>query len=944
MALIHFAITLFVSAFILFLVQPLIGKLILPKLGGTPQVWNTCMVFFQMVLLLGYGYTHFVSTRLKPRAQVILHSLVMLSPFLVFFVFPFWEYEPLHIRNYIKAWIPNFGGNPIFATLLLLATVIGLPFFVVSTTAPLLQKWFGFTGHEAAKDPYFLYGASNLGSMLSLLVYPALIEPFSVLNTQAVLWMAGYAVLAALVVVAVVMVWKPTGEADAQKVEAERPEISTQPVSGEVLAGAIQAKPTSPKSMGPTESAPVRSIETVDLWRRLRWVALAAVPSSMMLGITSHITTDLSPIPLFWLIPLAFYLLSFILVFARWPFVWVEKPHSIMLLLQPLAIALMILFDMVHHNGSTHFESPWPVITFNLLGFVLTVMVCHGELAKDRPSVRYLTDFYLMMSVGGVVGGMLNALIGPLFPVVFELNFAIIAACLLRPNLPFGNWLDSLFASFADKTPEAPVKAGKGHKAQAVNIAKPTAPTPGLGYGLDVAVGIFVFAMAFVVNLLFSRSVGQTTLIVAYFITFLVALAFFARGLRFGLAIAGIILAFEMYTYSQDSGSTLHRSRSYFGVIKVKQAPEQVEGELYRYTTLIHGHINHGMNYQKNDDPAKDFSRLATTYYHRKGPAGIVMEKFNWFKDPNSNNTYWADARMPAGLAAQGAFGALGTGILPFGDLVEAWTEPPYATIGLGTGTMASYGRPFQHVHFYEIDDQIRRLSLPEKGRGSVYFTYLQDAMDRGAEVQVLMGDARQRMAQPYYNYHEAETKPRERPNGGPEKFYHMMVVDAFSSDAIPAHLLTKEAFEMYFQHLTNDGILCVHTSNRYVDLPRVVADVAEACGFVATVGKDSAPKASENDPKDKGHFTSEWVMVARKPTKDSQTKTTEREYLKHLTEPAGYKEALRKNAARDPRFGGSRGAYWSAPATHSGKYLWTDDYYNLLTILRIYIGNTRDD
>ena len=275
---------------------------------GTPQVWNTCMVFFQMVLLLGYGYTHFVSTRLKPRAQVILHLLVMLSPFVVFFVFPFWEYEPLHIRNYIKEWIPNFGGNPIFATLLLLAMVIGLPFFVVSTTAPLLQKWFGFTGHEAAKDPYFLYGASNLGSMLSLLVYPALIEPFSVpQHASRLLWMAGFAVLAALVVVAVVDGLEADRRSRAQKIEAERPEISTQPVSGEVLAGAIQAKPSSPNRMDPTESAPIRSIETVDLWRRLRWVALAAVPSSMMLGITSHITTDLSPIPLFWLIPLAFY-------------------------------------------------------------------------------------------------------------------------------------------------------------------------------------------------------------------------------------------------------------------------------------------------------------------------------------------------------------------------------------------------------------------------------------------------------------------------------------------------------------------------------------------------------------------------------------------------------------------------------------------------------------
>jgi hypothetical protein len=937
--LLHFAITLFVSAFILFLVQPLIGKLILPKLGGTPQVWNTCMVFFQMVLLLGYGYTHFVSTRLKPRTQVMLHSFVMLLPFVIFFLWPFWEYEPLGVKNYIKTWIPNFGGNPIFVTLLLLGMVIGIPFFVVSTTAPLLQKWFGFTGHEAAKDPYFLYGASNLGSMLSLLVYPALIEPFSFLNTQALIWMGGYTVLVALVIAAVIMIWKPTGAASAARVEAGRPEISTQPVSGEVLAAAIQSKPSPPRTSAPTESTPTRSIETVSGLRRLRWVALAAVPSSMMLGVTSHITTDLSPIPLFWLIPLAFYLLSFILVFARWPVVWVEKPHTFMLIMQPLAVALMIFFEMSHHLARGQSESPWPVISFNLIGFILTVMVCHGELAKDRPSVRYLTDFYLMMSVGGVVGGMLNALIAPLFPYVFELNLAIIAACFLRPNLPFGNWLDGLFTKLADNAP-APQHKGKGGKAAAVPSVAVTDATPGLSYGLDVAVGIFCFALAFLINIFYTRSgLMQVLMYGSGFLLVVALIGSVSRGLRFGLAIAAIIFAFELNLFWHDNQQTLHRSRSYFGVIKVKQSRDEEDGELY--TTLIHGHINHGANYSKRDEPGKDFSRLATTYYHRKGPAGIVMEKFNWSKDPNSNNTYHADARMPAGLIAQGAFGALGTGVLPFGDLVEAWTEPPYATIGLGTGTMASYARPFQHIHFYEIDDQIRRLSLPGKGRGATYFTYLQDALDRGAHVQVLMGDARQRMAQPYYNYYDAEKNPQERPNGGPEKFYHMMVVDAFSSDAIPAHLLTKEAFKMYFDHLTEDGILCVHTSNRYVDLPRVVADVAEEGGYVATVGKDSAPRAIAKDPREKGHFTSEWVMVARK-AKDAQKKINERDYLKHLTEPAGYKEAVRKEALRENRQA-STTPYWSPPRTHSGKYLWTDDYYNLLTILRLFVGG-RDD
>ncbi len=933
MALIHFALTLFVSAFILFLVQPLIGKLVLPKLGGTPQVWNTCMVFFQMVLLAGYGYTHFVSTKLKPRTQIVVHSIVLLLPFLVF------VFTPMY--STVKAWIPNLGGNPIVATLILLTTVVGLPFFVVSTTAPLLQKWFGFTGHEAAKDPYFLYGASNLGSMLSLLVYPIAIEPYSFLNTQTYLWMAGYAALVALVFVAVVMIWNSTGEAGAAKTEAERPEISPMPASGEVLAAAIQNKPSAPKKSLLPQTSATPQIESVDLWRRLRWIALAAVPSSMMLGVTSHITTDLSPVPLFWLIPLAIYLLSFILVFARWPFVWVETPHTLMLLLQPIGMVLMIVFDMIH------MDTVWPAISFNVIGFTLTTMVCHGELAKDRPSTRYLTDFYLMMSLGGVLGGIINALIGPLVPWVFEFNLAIIAACLLRPNLPFGNWLDALISRFADKTPDVSPK-GRGQKgAAAVNIAKPE-QTTGLSYGLDIGIGLVTFALAFLVNMLYNtRQPSSMTPVFMWTAGFFIVLALFAsfaRGLRFGLAIVGIIFAYEIYTMQAEADSIRYRTRSFFGVIRVKWGQDiaelaNKEKETYKYTTLIHGHINHGMNYEKNENnPEKDFSRLATTYYHRLGPAGIVMEKFNWFKDSASNNTYWADNRIPAGLVAQGAFGALGTSMLPLGQLIEAWTEPPIATIGLGTGTMASYGRPFQHVHFYEIDDQIRQLSLPEKGKGKVYFTYLQDAKDRGANVQVLMGDARQRMAQTYGNYHDAEVNPPKVPFGGPNNFYHMMVVDAFSSDAIPAHLLTKEAFEMYFKHLTQDGILCVHTSNRFVDLPRVVADVAQACDLVAVVGKDSAPKGVESDAREKGHFTSEWVMVARKARKDAQAKITERDYLKHLMEPSDYMAKARKDVQRD-RNKGMPKAYWTIPPIHEGKYLWTDDYYNLLTILRVYIG-----
>src|SRR5581483_9375911 len=211
---------------------------------------------------------------------------------------------------------------------------------------------------------------------------------------------------------------------------------------------------------------------------------------------------------------------------------------------------------------------------------------------------------------------------------------------------------------------------------------------------------------------------------------------------------------------------------------------------------------------------------------------------------------FHADARMPCSQVGAVA-ASLGVGNLPYANLVDLWSEPPIATVGLGTGTMASYGRPFQHVHFYEIDNQIRKLSLPEEG--DPFFNYLRQAEKRGCDVQVLMGDARLRMRLPYRNFHtdkaygpDADKVSKAEPPGGPEKFYQMMVVDAFSSDAIPAHLLTLEALEMYFQHLTDNGILCIHTSNRYVDLPKVAASIARRKGWHYIRGHDANPKPED--------------------------------------------------------------------------------------------------
>jgi hypothetical protein len=1024
LALYLYAATLFVSAFILFLVQPLVGKMILPKLGGTPQVWNTCCVFFQMVLLAGYAYTHFISTRLKLRQQLLLHSVMLILPLAVLFgpaLFGWPSFFNLYVSVDKGGWNPGHpGANPIPATLYVLFVVIGLPFLVVSTTAPLLQKWFAFTGHPASKDPYFLYGASNLGSLLALIAYPVILEPALNLDTQTYVWAGGYFALIATVLVCVSIVWLPsartitTGPALTDAVIPPAGEVPPEPgaeASTAVSAAVPQTtKPTGIRPgvkkgprFGPTgasraevEPALVaKSRDEIDIWRRLRWIALAAIPSSLMLGVTTHITTDLSPIPLFWVIPLALYLLTFILVFAKWPIVWTEAAHPYVLFAQPVCIVLMIMADMLPSTDVGVVGS----IFFNMLGFFATTLVCHGELAKDRPSTRYLTEFYLWMSVGGMVGGMFNALFAPLvFKTLAELGIAIFAACLIRPRMKDSGWTDELVAGLLEPAPEAPApgpRGAKGPRPQA-SIAKPGATSQmvlALDFILPGLVMLLSVALAFVVTdwvaalggLFLPRSASdeearRLQILLTFGLPLVIACFYYGRPLRFGLAIGAVMLIHSLFLSNRDSSE--YNDRSFFGIIAVKQSAQKMaDGTVVSYRQLIHGHINHGMNFiqpkeeQERGKPDKDYSRLATTYYHRLGPAGRVMELFNWFKDPREN-VYPADARMPAAIVGNLMGDLAGSATLPASSFTNLWSEPPFATIGLGTGTMASYGRPYQHVHYYEIDNHIRRLSLPGKsyytfeepeatkavgvGKNSApYFTYLDHAIRRGCDVQVLMGDARLRMALPYGSFakynnnlveytalNEAEQKKilalpeAERkkyveeypvPPGGPEDFYHMMVVDAFSSDAIPAHLITKEAIKMYFGRLSEQGILCVHTSNRFVSLPRVVAAVAAALNDELTPDEQArninyacirGHDVSPYEPAKIGHFTSEWVMVARKA-----------EYLQRVKDmkPKDYDEAARKKAAKQ---GSSAEPYWNTPVPNS-RYLWTDNYYTLWTVLR---------
>jgi hypothetical protein len=1005
-----YAVTLFISAFILFLVQPIVGKIILPKLGGTPQVWNTCMVFFQMVLLAGYAYTHNASTRLNLRQQLIAHAVLLVFPLIVLLPFPFafgtTEIVDGVVVNPTSLWgfLPDLGSNPIPSTLKILFLYVALPFLVVATTAPLLQKWFAHTGHPAAKDPYFLYGASNLGSMLSLIVYPALIEPFVSLQHQGWVYTFGYLGLTVFVLACAAMVWNskdPSLKLKELKPEPAAPAPPTPPVTPTEAQTAVTAsapppapaaassgvKPGQPAKHGkpgaqkPHDAPAIAASDELTASRRLRWVLLAAIPSSLMLGITTHITTDLSPIPLFWLIPLILYLGSFILVFARWPVVWTEQPHVIFLYAQPAFIWLMIMIDVWNFTQNTAYLVF--AIFAHVMGFFTTTMVCHGELAKDRASTKHLTEFYLWMSVGGMVGGMFNGLISP---VVFkwglwEFPLAIFAAVLVRPKMFDIGLLDNWIAGFFEGQAEAAPAHKPGHKGKhpSAPAARSVTANESLVQTLDYAWPIVILVLTAIMAMGLSGFIGNwgdsmfpssrsrsrseastvITTIIIFGIPLGLAAISFARPLRIGLGVGAVLLMYQVYTYRNDSGSVF-RDRSYFGAISVKESMARIEmgGKevaTFKYHQLIHGHINHGMNFVVPDkadrgDPVKDKSRLATTYYHREGPVGRVMEKYNWFSE-GMPNTFHADARLPASVVGT-LLGDSLSSAGPMGALVSAWSEPPICTVGLGTGTMASYGRPYQHVHFYEIDNQILRLSLvtqtseitggewknliPDgtkllpynvqykglkdgsKYEDRVYFNYLEQAIDRGCTVQVLMGDARLRMALPYKNHYK-KVEPGEMLGGGPDNFYHMMVVDAFSSDAIPAHLLTKQAFEMYFRKLTEEGILCVHTSNRFVDLPKVVAAVSSELGYSHLRGHDSIDSREAHDA---GHFTSEWVMVARKAA-----------YLEKLRDDKAFlnryiAEMRRNNPDRTPE------PYWGSTDIHR-RYLWTDDYYNLLSVVR---------
>jgi hypothetical protein len=785
-----FAATLFVSAFLLFLVQPMIAQMILPLLGGTPAVWNTCMVFFQAALLAGYAYTHSATTYMPVKRQTLVQGLLLILPFALFML-PF----------SIGEWTPTTEANPIWSVLYILLIVVGVPFFVVATSAPLLQRWFSSTGHPSSKDPYFLYGASNLGSMLALLCYPFVFQRTFELPEMARVWMIVYGLLILLVGACALVVWRaPLAAALPASLPTAESLPPPKPLPVAQAQQSVTRRPLRQRAKAPmvVTVPPITKDQDSELtWlRRLRWIGLAAAPSSLMLGVTTYMTTDIAAIPLLWIIPLTLYLLSFILVFARWPVLWTGTPHRIFVYLQPLALLTLGMIAF----GAWAMTTLWTIVA-HLGAFFACVMVCHGELAKDRPPPKHLTEFYLWMSVGGVLGGIFNCLIAPLvFKQIIEYFLVLIVVLFLRPQTHFWSWIRRKPEPADDHSLEEYLldigyAACLGLLAYALlrlSLSQ-TFWRPAHDTSENYDLARYLWDKFETVAGMTRRNAYSwarwTELLVIEGVPAAICLSFAGRPLRIGPAVVGLFLVNYFMLYSGET-DYIYQNRTFFSVQRIRQDVSK----LGTYNVLIHGGIDHG---RQNVDPALRDQPIS--YFFPTNPVGQV-----------------------------------------FTQLKQMESNPPFAVVGLGTGTLASYANKGQTAHFYEIDPAVLHLSEPLEG-GKTYFWYLHDAKKRGVDLDVKLGDGRLKI------------------KDAPANYYQVIVLDAFSSDAIPAHLLTKQAIALYLTKLKEDGILVFNITNRYIRLAPVLADAAKELDLICLEQSDGY------DARVPDKFSSDWAILFRK-------------------------------------------------------------------------------
>ncbi len=674
---------IFVSALLLFSVQPMFTKMVLPRLGGSPAVWSVAMVFFQTLLLAGYAYAHLLMRFRDRRAPIVIHLAVLLVALLAL---------PLSIASGFGT--PPSSGYALWL-LALFAVSIGLPFFALAANNPMLQAWFVRTGHPAGPDPYFLYASSNIGSFLALLSYPLLLEPLLTLRLQNLVWTAGYAGLILLIAGCGLLLWRSPPFVDAA---AE--------------AGEAAAVPPS--------------------WRlRLRWIFLAAVPSGLLIAVTAHISTDVAAAPLLWVLPLSLYLLTWVLVFQSRPLL----PHRWMLALQPVAIAGIVVLLAI--GGE---QNLLLTLGGHQLCFFVIAMASHGELARTRPASRYLTGFYVALSLGGMIGGLFAGLVAPYaFSWIAEYPILLVLAALCRP-------------AGAERWPRL-------------------SPLIWLIVALVAAASLAPAMMTGKVSSLFET---DRVIVAAVAATVAVLIAVGLKANRWAVAAAVALAVVLIRVYPADDGR-VETVRSFFGVHKIVETPHG------QYHVLMHGTTIHGAQKLHEDDGTPITGRPEPiSYYHKDGGIGQAIEAIR--------------ARKGGPLRV--------------------------AVIGLGAGTLACAARPGENWTFFEIDQ-----SMVDTARDPKKFSFISSCMP---DLRPVMGDARLTFA-------------RE-----PDGVYDLIIVDAYSSDAIPIHLATEEAMAIYKAKLEPHGAVVMHVSNRHLELASVVVGIAEANDLKSWVYNEDSGRDDE--------------------------------------------------------------------------------------------------
>jgi len=672
------AITL--SAMLIFWMELLFPSMMLPIMGGTPAVWVTALMFYQAVLLAGYSYSFLLTRWASPPAQAAIHLTVLATA--AFALPPLLSPPPAYL-----------DAMPVLQVLYMLTVGAGLPLFALAATAPLIQHYFYRTSHPSGRDPYFLYAASNIGSLTALIAYPVLIGPKIGNLAQTGLWTTGFFAAAGAIFVCMAL--------STRTVERPIPEIMSERV------------------------APVRNIE-----RRFMWLVLAAVPSSLLSGTTIRITTDIAAGPLFWVIPLTLYLLTFVMAFSQRRFL----PMRFALLAQPLALAPVVIAAF----GGQALIGAWPMVVSTLILLFLTCYICHVRLADGRPGPERTTEFYLFVALGGLAGGTFNALIAPnIFNDIIEYPLALVLAVALRPS---------------------DVSGGTPFRAHYLLLP--------CGAGLVAALAMLLsppehFRLVF-------GLIGLT------FAVGLVALA--AVPMRFAVGLAAVFLVIQFSTLIDPP---LFQERNFFGVVKV------LHDRANNTNVLVNGSVAHG---EQSRDPLRRRELLG--YYHDDGPY--------------SDAIYTLERKH--GIASA-------------------------AVIGLGTGTMACSGSPDTRWTFYEVNPADVVLATDRR-----YFSFLATCQP---QARVIIGDGRLLLA-------------REK-----QKF-DLIVLDAFSSDAVPTHLLTIDAFVMYLEKLQPQGMILANVSNNFVDLNPVLSAISTRLGLAAAWRADATASGLARPSK--------WVAMARAP------------------------------------------------------------------------------